>query len=261
MDNIAWFEKWYANQTYKNHGKNIEISINTIENAAWSIKVDLKNTDFKDKNVKIQENHKSKYNWYKAEIKKYIFIGEGDFTKLSFLIGQFRKLIGEAKLNFNRKNDYFFDNEIQEFILENKNDCLIFLHYTNRENAALKILETGFKFSYSFDKTTKKVKPDSVDLNYNHYVFKQFGENVIIICISNKIYKKYLDLLQQSNNKELTVEEILTEHPTYLDDDSEKTYTLQNKYVKGYINYKENKIVKNKEFNPFYDSKKFKENI
>ena len=261
MDNIAWFEKWYANETYKNHGKKIEIKIETVENSGWKIYVDLKNTDFRRKDIEKEENYKTKYNWYKAEIKKNEFIGEGDFTKLSFLIRKFRTLIGESKSNYNRKNDYFFSNEIQEFILEEKDDCLIFLHYTNKKNTASKILETGFKFSYSFDKTTKKVKPDSVDLNYNHYVFKQFGENVIIICISNKIYKKYLDLLKNSKNQDLVVEEILSEQPVGLNDDSEKVYTLHNKFIKGYINYKENEIVKNKEFNPFYDSKKFEENI
>ena len=261
MDNIAWFEKWYADQTYKNHGKKIEINISTIENSAWRIEIDLKNTNFSKKDVEKDENFKSKYNWYKAKIKKSVFIAEGDFTKLSFLIGKFRFFIGESNSTHKRKEDYFFNNEIQEFILENKDDCLIFLHYTNSKNTASKIIDTGFRFSYSFDKTTKKVKPDSVNLNYNHYVFKQFGENVIIICISNKIYKKYLDLLKNSKNHDLIVEEVLTELPVTLNDDSEKVYTLHNKFIKGYFNYRENKIIKNNSFNPNYDSEIFIENI
>ena len=261
MDNIAWFEKWYANETYKNYGKKIEINISTIENSAWRIKINLKNTSFIKKDIEKDENFKSKYNWYKAKIKKNEFIAEGDFTKLSFLIGKFRSLIGESKSSHHRKSDYFFNNEIQEFILEDKDECYIFLHYTNTKKTASKILKTGLKFSYSFDKTTKKVKSSSVDLNYNHYVLKQFGENVIVIGISNKIYKKYLNLLKNSNNNDLVVEEVLTELPVTLNDDSEKVYTLHNKFIKGYFNYRENKIIKNKNYNPSFDSKKFKENI
>ncbi|HES59671.1 MAG: hypothetical protein JXA16_03745 [Bacteroidales bacterium] len=261
MENITWFEKWYAEQSYKNFGKKIDIQISTIENSAWKVKFDLKNTKLSKLKVEKIENFNSKFNWFEAEIKNQEFVAKGDFTKLSFLIGQFRSFIGEQGRKYSHKNDYFFDYEIQTFMLENNERFITFLHYTNSNEAAKKIIKTGLKFSYSFDKTTKKVKSNSVDLNYNHYVLKQFGDNVIVICISVDIYQKYLDILKNSNTQDVVVEEILTESTPYLDDDSEKIFTLSNKFVKGYFNYRENEIYNNPEFNPNFDSDIFLKNI
>ena len=100
----------------------IQIDISTIENSAWKIKIDLKETTLKKLSAKKLEEKKSKYNWFVAEIKNQKFIAKGDFTKLSFLIGKFRSLIGETKSNYHHRNDYFFDIEIQNFILENNDD-------------------------------------------------------------------------------------------------------------------------------------------
>ena len=84
---------------------------------------------------------------------------------------------------------------------------------------------------------------------------------MIVICISNKVHKKYLDLLKSSNTQDVVVEEILTDLPITLNEDSENVYTLHKKFIKGYFNYRDNKIVKNPNFDPYYDSDVFKENI
>jgi len=261
MNNLSWLTKWYANQVCKGTGKTLNINISTIENSAWSIKIDLKQTSYSKIVLKKETKLKSDYNWFSIEIKDKVFLAEGDFTKLDFLIGKFREIIGENEHSILIKDDFFFNNSIQKFIFENDKDTIIFLHYTHKESIAKNILLTGLEFAYAFDKTATKVKNNPVDLSYNHYVRKQFGKNIIIVSISKKLYQRYLDKINQSDASNLRVEEILTEKAIFMNEESEKVYTLHHKYIKGYVNYKSNKIVKNPEFNPFFDSKEFLKNI
>lgn len=261
MNNLSWFAKWYANQICKNTGNPLNINITTIENSAWSVKIDIKQTPYSKIVLKKEIKIKSDYNWFSIEIKNNEFLAEGDFTKLDFLIGKFREVIGETLHKLSIKDDFFFSSDIQGFIFENDEDTIVFLHYTNKKRVAEKIIKTGLEFTYSFDKTATKVKNNLVDLSYNHYVRKQFGENVVVMAISKKLYQFYIDKINQSDSPILRVEEILSEKPVYFNAESEEVYTLNHKFIKGYFNYKNQEIVKNKEFDPFFDSKIFLENI
>ncbi len=261
MNNLSWFSKWYANQVCKNTIECIHVNISTIENSAWRISIDLKQTKYKEISFKNLKKVKSDYNWYSIDIKNKVFFAEGDFTKLDFLVGKFREIIGEGSHRISIKEDYFFNTNIQEFIFEDDNDSLIFLHYTNKKKIAEKILLTGLEFTNAFDKTATKVKNNLIDLSYNHYIRKQFGENVILICISKQLYKFYIDAINKSSSSVLRVEEILGEKPIYFNDESEEVYTLCNKYIKGYFNFKSGEIIKNPDYNPSYDSKIFLKNV
>ncbi len=261
MSNLSWFTKWYTNQVCKSTGNPFHIKITTIENSAWSIVIDLRHTKFEKTILKKESKIKSDYNWFTIEIKNKEFLAEGDFTKLDFLIGKFRGIIGENKQVHLVKDDFFFDSDIQEFIFEKEEDTIVFAHYTHKKKIAENILKIGLEYTYAFDKTATKIKNNPVELSYNHYVRKQFGENIIIICISKKLYEHYLDRINKSGSTILRVEEILTEKAKFLNEESEEVYTLHHKFIKGYVNYKNNEIVKNPDFNPFYDSKKFLKNI
>jgi len=174
MNNLSWFTKWYTNQICKNTGNSLNINISTIENSAWFVQIDLKQTKFSKIIFKKQTKLKSDYNWFSIEIKDKKFIAEGDFTKLDFLIGKFREVIGESSHKVSLKEDFFFSADIQEFIFEKDNETIVFLHYTNKERSAENIIKTGLEFTYAFDKTATKIKNNQVDLSYNHYVRKQY---------------------------------------------------------------------------------------
>ena len=261
MSNLSWLTKWHAIQVCKNAGIPLNINISSTENSAWSVRINLKQTPYSKIILKKITKIKSDYNWFSIEIKNKEFLAEGDFTKLDFLIGKFREAISETSHKLSIKDDFFFSDDIQEFILENDKDTIIFLHYTNKSRIAKKILKTGLEFTYAFDKTATKVKNNPVDLSYNHYVRKQFGENVVVMGISKKVYQFYIDKINQLGSSILRVEEILTEKPVYINGESEEVYTLNQKFIKGYFNYKNKEIFKNPDFDPFFDSKVFLENI
>jgi hypothetical protein len=205
MSNLSWLSKWYAGQVCKSMDKPIIIDISTSENATWLVKIDLNHSKYNKTTLKLQKKTKSDYNWFSIEIKDKIFFAEGDFTKLDFLIGKFREIIGEGQSKHYISDDFFFIDDIQNFIFSENEDSLVFLHYTNKKKIAGKIIKSGLEFTYAFDKTATKVKNDSVNLSYNHYIRKQFGNYVVVICISKKLYLSYIDKINKTSSSVLRV--------------------------------------------------------
>ena len=261
MSNLSWLSKWYAGQICKSVDRPINIDISTSENATWNIKIDLNHSKYSKTTLKQLKKIKSNYNWFSIEIKDKQFIAEGDFTKLDFLIGKFREVIGEAQSKHYISDDFFFIDDIQKFIFSEDDNSLVFLHYTNKKKIAQKIIKSGLEFTYAFDKTATRVKNNLVDLSYNHYIRKQFGDYVVVICISKKLYLSYIDKINKISSSVLRVEELLVEKAVFLNDESENVYTLNHKYIKGYFNYKNKEVVENPDFDPNFDSKKFIENL
>jgi hypothetical protein len=263
MNNLLWFSRWYSYQVSNGIGKTVKVNISSEKKSSWKIKIDLKNTEFRKLSFKSQYYAKSEFNWYSLSIKNKVFVAEGDFTKLDFLIGKFRELIGESKhkSNVTYKEDYFLSEEIKDFLFEGEKHVRFFLHYTAQKENADKILKNGLFYTYAFDKTATPVKNNSVDLNYIHYVRKQFGDYIVVIGFSKKLYDKYIEIINKLNANILRVEEILCEQPIVKNDDDELIYVLSNKFIKGYCNYKTGKIVPNPEYNPNFDSEIFIENI
>ena len=154
----------------------------------------------------------------------------------------------------------FFSEEALEFIFDRPNSKL-FLHYTSEQSVANKILSEGFKFATSFYKTTEEVYYDLTDLIYKHNKMKAYGRFVIVICIDKTLYNNFLKEIQKFSSYEIFVEQILTETPSYLNEESDEIYQLHPKFIKGCIDYKSGKIIKNPDFAPSYDSMTFKENL
>lgn len=263
MNNLLWFSRWYSNQVSGGTGKTINVNISSEKNSAWKVQIDLKYTDARKLSIKSQYFAKSEFNWYRFKIKNKTFIAEGDFTKLDFLIGKFRELVAVSKHknSITYKEDYFLSKEIKEFLFDDEEHIRIFLHYTAQQETADKILKDGLYYTYAFDKTATPIKNNNVDLNYIHYVRKQFGDYIVVIGFSKKLYDKYIELINELNANILRVEEILCEKPILKNDDDEFVYILSNKFIKGYCNYKTGKIIPNPEYNPNFDSEIFVQNI
>jgi hypothetical protein len=171
-----------------------------------------------------------------------------------------RKLI-ESDFSFLLPKDKILDEDIVNYIFEEEDDAVIFIHYTRDEDVSDKILKEGFKFRNSFYKTAESVFRDKVDFLYKHSRHKQFGKYTVIITISKKVYDHYNSIISQSGKADVLIEQILTEKEPEMDENHEPVYTLPKQFIKGYINYEKGEIIQNPDFNYHYDSDKFKKNI
>lgn len=157
--------------------------------------------------------------------------------------------------------DKILDDSTTSFILENEKDSKIFIHYTREEADANSILKEGFRFADSFYKTALPVSKDKLDLITKHNRRKSFGDYLIIICISNDIVNFYSLELEKAGIKNHSFENILTETSTSRNDNSDTVYVLSSRFIKGYVNHHTGEIVKNPEFDPWYNSPDFIKNI
>jgi hypothetical protein len=167
------------------------------------------------------------------------------------------------KVEFTRllSRDKFLDQSVLDFIFEDHENRKIYLHYTREQEVADQILQQGFHFRYSFYKTADRIINDKLDLIYKHSRNKPYGAFVIVIAIGKDIFWKYSEALKSLRKSDVVLEQLLTEMPPFIDEDSDPVYTLVPRFVKGHINYETGVVVKNPEFDPNYDSPAFKQNL
>lgn len=163
--------------------------------------------------------------------------------------------------NFQIPKDKILDEDIVNYIFENEDNTVLFMHYTKDLEVTENILKEGFKFKNSFYKTAESIYQDKIDFVYKHSRHKQFGKYAVVISISKKIYNGYSEEINNLSDSDLLIENILTETKVVLDENEDKIYVLPPQFIKGYINYEEGIIFNNPAFNSEYDSVKFKENI
>lgn len=157
--------------------------------------------------------------------------------------------------------DSILDRKISNFLFENENEIKLFLHYTPSKEIADKIINEGFKFANSFYKTAEYIYNDKLYLIQRHHEHKQFGDYVIVICISKDLFDKYSNKVNKLNNNDITVEQVLVEQEPYLDDNQDLIYTLPKQFVKGYFNFRDGFIVSNHDYDYNYESELFEKNI
>ncbi|HPT22550.1 MAG TPA: hypothetical protein PLR88_11440 [Bacteroidales bacterium] len=157
--------------------------------------------------------------------------------------------------------DKLLEGKTFNFILENVRNLKIYIHYTRDEANARKILYEGFMFADSFYKTALPVTKDKLDLTIKHNSRKLYGDYLIVICISNDVANFYSMELEKTGIKNYVFENILTETPPSLDDNSDLVYKLPHQFIKGYINHRTGEIVKNQDFDAWYNSPSFMKNI
>jgi hypothetical protein len=157
--------------------------------------------------------------------------------------------------------DKLLDNRFSNFLFENDKEIKLFLHYTAKENVAKRIIKEGFKFVNSFYKTAEYIYNDELYLIHRHHEHKQYGDFVIVICIAKDKYNSYSEELARLKAKNIAVEQILTEQPPVIDENSDEVYILPKQFIKGYFNYIEGTIVENPDFDLNYHSPKFEENL
>ncbi len=210
----------------------------------------------------------------------YIIYLQLQLSKKNFLIRSYLDQFGKQKSKLaktdiirfleNLKNpgysgvvtkDKLLDNKFSNFLFENDTEIKLFLHYTAKENVAKTIIKEGFKFVNSFYKTAEYIYNDELYLIHRHHEHKQYGDYVIVICISKDKYNSYSEELARLRAKNIAVEQILTESPPIIDENSDEVYILPNQFIKGYFNYIEGTIVENPDFDINYHSETFNKNL
>jgi hypothetical protein len=157
--------------------------------------------------------------------------------------------------------DKLFEEKPMGFLLEDENNSKIYIHYTKDEADARNIIREGFRFADSFYKTALPVTHDRLDLLIKHNGRKSFGNYMVIICISEKIFHHYSGELDKKGLKGVAVENVLTVTQPFRNENADIIYQLSNKFIKGYINHQTGEIISNPDYNPLYDSALFVQNL
>jgi len=157
--------------------------------------------------------------------------------------------------------DKLLDKDTTDFVFDNYPELRIFMHYTKEKADADNIISDGFRFADSFYKTALPVIHDNLDLKIKHDSRKFFGDYMIIICIANDIVNYYSMELEKAGIRNCSFENILTEVPPSRNENSDHIYQLSSKFIKGYVNLRTGEIVKNPEFDPWFNSPEFAKNI
>jgi len=141
-----------------------------------------------------------------------------------------------------------------------KDDKLMtYLHSLQSIEIAERIMKNGFNFENHLLNTTDLVSPDDlVEVTYFINIRKAYGNITLIIQINNELI--------QSINKRLIrtrshFSEALTKTPPQIGPNELFVYTLPEQFIKGYFDNTESRGVKNQNFNPYYISDRFEENI
>lgn len=90
MKALEWLEWWYEEACDGNWEHLYGISIDTLDNPGWKVRIDLRETEFEDMCMDkiVQDN--GERDWYTCRIENRIFEGCGDCRKLKTIITIFR---------------------------------------------------------------------------------------------------------------------------------------------------------------------------
>lgn len=162
----------------------------------------------------------------------------------------------------NNKQKMAFDdlNEIKfQQAVGDTPDVLKYLHNTNNEEVAHKIIEEGFIFEKYIENSTDLVSGlDLIELRYFIQHRGSYGHFTIIIHICRKLADHYFNELKSAKYH---FSEVLSKELPEFNSDSEPVYILPEQFVKGYYNRKTNQFFVNPNFNPYFRSPIFERNI
>jgi len=96
IDNITWLAKWYGAQCDGDWEHSYGVTIETLDNPGWSIKVDLRDTDLEGKTLEPVASNMAgsdgdaSQRWHHCKVEADCFEGSGGVDDLTTMIGVFR---------------------------------------------------------------------------------------------------------------------------------------------------------------------------
>jgi len=144
--------------------------------------------------------------------------------------------------------------DLKKFLADEIENSIIYIHYTNSQSIADKIIKEGFKFSESFHKTAEQISRDLKDLDYKHQIRKYFGNYIVILAIRKDVFSFYEKELNLFDVKSLSIEHMVS-HKLFDDETGDEIYLLPNNFVKGYFDFQSGDFTGNPKFDPGLDVK------
>lgn len=165
------------------------------------------------------------------------------------------KIIRDKKRSYEIPT-YKIPSPIIRFIHSPLEDSRVFIHFTYDTSTAQQILESGFKYTDSFHKTTEEISADLIDLHYKLQLYRRYGNFLLVICIPKDLFNFALHQAR-SHQKNSVIELGLS----FYTPNEELDYTIPSFFVKGYVNFENNSVVENKGFLKKTDLEGFKSTI
>lgn len=150
---------------------------------------------------------------------------------------------------------------IADFLVPKSELQVNFVHRTATRKTADKILEKGFKYTDSFQKTTDIISDDMVYLKYWNFVRKTYGPFLILISFSRALIDRFQTEINDANMSHVEVQQLLRETVPYQNSNNDFVYVLPAPFIKGYMDSETGEIILNPKFNPAYTSDIFEKNL
>ncbi|WHY01339.1 immunity 53 family protein [Neobacillus sp. DY30] len=99
MDSLIWLQKWFAKQCDGDWEHSYGISIETLDNPGWRVKISLQNIDVEQKDIVILNSERNESDWihckiaYDKELDGIYFWGYGGIENLGEILDSFRRWV------------------------------------------------------------------------------------------------------------------------------------------------------------------------
>lgn len=101
MKELEWLERWYEKACDGDWEHLYGISIDTLDNPGWRVRVDLRETMCEDMCMNEIAQDNGEKDWLVCHIKNGVFEGYGDCCKLGTIIEIFRNCVENYRMERN----------------------------------------------------------------------------------------------------------------------------------------------------------------
>ena len=92
MDLIDWIQDWYKSNCNGDWEHSYGVSIDTLDNPGWSVKIDLKNTKWENLKLDPKQVEKNEEDWYYVKIQNFSFQSACSPNNLKIVLNIFKNI-------------------------------------------------------------------------------------------------------------------------------------------------------------------------
>jgi hypothetical protein len=96
MTSIDYLQVWYRAQCNGEWEHRYGVSIESLDNPGWGIRIDLAQTPLQDRAMEPIRQERSDTDWWTCEVVHNQFIGHGDASKLAQILAAFQSWSANA---------------------------------------------------------------------------------------------------------------------------------------------------------------------
>lgn len=113
-DDFLWLQQWYQAHCNKDWEQGRRIHLETLDNPGWRLKVDLEDTELKNKNNQRIDIDRSEEDWIFCEVKNTKFDSGGGVENLPEILKVFRHWVENEPFDFTLENTKIAEKSIEE---------------------------------------------------------------------------------------------------------------------------------------------------